>query len=46
VVDDTDLNLCSAHKDTNWPPCDWDKNGIVDIGDLATVGANKGNTCP
>ena len=45
-VDNDDLNLCNAHKNENWPPCDWDKNGIVDIGDLATVGANVGNTCP
>jgi hypothetical protein len=46
VVNNTDRDLCTAHLNENWPPCDWDKNGIVDVGDLATVGANIGNTCP
>jgi hypothetical protein len=45
VVDQKDLDLCGEHKDTNWPPCDWNNDGKVDITDLTTVSLNIGKKC-
>jgi hypothetical protein len=46
VVDLTDWNLCKQHYGTNWPPCDWNKDGIVGLYDTSVVSQNQGHTCP
>ncbi len=47
IIDDTDSALCGlpGHFLTNWPPCDWDNDGVVDFFDLSIVNSRDGETC-
>ena len=45
VIDQTDLDLCSQHYGENWPPCDFNNDGVVDILDINILGLNMGKVC-
>ncbi len=45
VVDMVDVNLCTPYMLQNWPPCDFNNDGIVNVLDMTTISGNFGKTC-
>ncbi len=44
MVNILDVLLCNLHWGEDWPPCDWDNDGIIGVDDVMFVGARFGDT--